>query len=173
MILNQETIQAIKDLQSKYPHKRSALIPALHLAQAQVGYLPPEAQKEVAELFELDPTDVHGVVTFYDMFFEKPVGKHVIHVCKNISCMLRGCDKLLESLCSKLGVATHEVSQDGNFTVIGSECLGACDRAPMMLVDDEVVGPVSEDQLDAILEQAKLKKGHPCPVQIGEAMTHE
>src|SRR5260221_4157746 len=138
-MLQEKTIQAILDLQKKYPHKRSALIPALHLAQSEKGYLPKEVQKEVAKLFDLDQTEVHAIVTFYDMFYEKPTGKHIIHVCKNVSCMLRGCDKVLSELCKKLDILPGETTKDGEFTVIASECLAACDKEPIMLVDDKVM----------------------------------
>lgn len=165
-MLTEQTKQAIFELQKRYPEKRSALIPALHLAQAQVGYLPQEIQAEVAALFDIDTTEVNAVVTFYDMFFEKPVGKHLIHVCKNLSCMLCGGDEIMDSLCKKLQVKPGETTADGAFTVIPCECLAACDRAPMMLVDDEVVGPVKEQDIDAILESARKKPGHPSPVEL-------
>jgi NADH-quinone oxidoreductase subunit E len=160
--------KAIVELQNQYPEKRSALIPALHLAQSEAGYLPLETQAEVAALFGIDATEVNGIVSFYDMFFEEPVGKHIIHVCKNASCMLRGCDALLQKLCEKLQVKPREMSADGEFTVIPSECLGACDRAPMMLIDDHVVGPVKESDLDQLLAEARKGLGHPCPVEKGE-----
>lgn len=164
-MLTEGTREAILNLQSLYPEKRSALIPALHLAQAEVGYLPTEIQREVADLFEIELNEVNAVVTFYDMFFEKPVGKHLIHVCKNLSCMLRGADGLLARLCQKLKTAPDGKSADGEFTVIVSECLGACDKAPLFLVDDRVVGPVQESDLDKIIEEAKKSPGHPSPVQ--------
>jgi NADH-quinone oxidoreductase subunit E len=167
-MLTEETKMAILELQKLYPEKRSALIPALHLAQAEVGYLPRETQNEVAALFGLDPNEVNAVVTFYDMFFEEPIGKHVIHVCKNISCMLRGSDQLLDHLCHKLQVQVRETTDDGEFTIISSECLAACDRAPMMLVDEKVVGPVKEEELDQILAEAKKGPGHPAPVEKPE-----
>lgn len=167
-MLSDKTKQMILSLQRKYPERRSALIPALHLAQVELGYLPREIQNEVAALFDIDPNEVNSVVTFYDMFFEEPVGKHVIHVCKNVSCMLRGSDRLLESLCHKLQVNPREMTHDGEFTIIPSECLGACDLAPMMLVDDTVVGPVQESHIDDILHQAKKRPGHPCPAECGE-----
>lgn len=167
-MLSEKTRNSILSLQKLYPEKRSALIPALHLAQSEKGYLPPEMQKEIAELFEIDVNEVNAVVTFYDMFYEEPVGKHIIHVCKNASCMLRGADGLLQSICQKLQVEPRETSSDGEFTVIPSECLAACDRAPMMLVDDKVVGPVKEEELDQILEDAKKSSGHPCPVPYSE-----
>jgi len=158
--LSEKTRKSILELQKLYPVKRSALIPALHLAQAENGYLPREIQNEVAELFAIDANEVNGIVTFYDMFFEKPQGKHLIHVCKNLSCMLRGADGLLSALCEKLHTSPGGTSPDGTFTVIASECLAACDRAPMMLIDDQVVGPVQENEIDAILKEASAKSPH-------------
>lgn len=163
-MLTQKTTQAILELQKQYPHTRSALIPALHLAQDECGYLSVDTQKEVSELFHIDATEVKAVVTFYDMFHEEPQGKHVIHVCKNLSCMLRGSDELIEGLCQRLKTHPREISPDGEFTIIPSECLGACDRAPMMIVDDKVVGPVKEEDIDSILTEAKKGKGHPSSV---------
>lgn len=153
-MLTEKTRQAILDLQKKYPEKRSALIPALHIAQEEVGFLPSEVQQEVANLFNLALTEVHGVVTFYDMFHEEPVGKHLLHVCKNVSCMLRGGDAVLEKLCQKLQVKPGETTADGEFTVLPSECLGACDRAPMWIVDEKVVGPIAEADIDQVLKEA-------------------
>lgn len=165
-MLKKETRNAILALQKLYPVKRSALIPALHLAQAELGYLPRDIQNEVADLFDIDPNEVNSVVSFYDMFYEEPVGKHIVHVCKNVSCMLRGADGLLSKLCQKLNVKEGETSSDGEFTVIASECLAACDKAPMMLVDDKVVGPVQESDLDRILDTAKKSPAHPCPIGL-------
>lgn len=167
-MLTEQTRTAILDLQKNYPEKRSALIPALHIAQAEVGYLPLDIQDEVAELFDLDPNEVHAIVTFYDMFFEKPVGKHIIHVCKNVSCMLRGADGVLQKICQKLQIQPNGNSADGQFTVIGSECLGACDRAPMAIVDDQVVGPIKEDEVDPLIQQALKSPGHPSPLTATE-----
>ncbi|KAF3362737.1 Uncharacterized protein PHSC3_000724 [Chlamydiales bacterium STE3] len=160
-MLSEKSRQLILELQKKYPHERSALIPALHVAQAEKGYLPIEVQQEVAELFEIALNEVNSVVTFYDMFFEKPVGKHLLHVCKNVSCMLRGADQLMEKLCHKLEVKPGETSQDQEFTLLSSECLGACDKAPMMLVDDHVFGPIKEEDVDQILEKTKKSLNYP------------
>ena len=164
MTLSEKTKQAIQRLQKLYPEKRSALIPSLHIAQNEVGYLPQDVQKEVAELFDIDANEVQAIVSFYDMFFDKPVGKHIIHVCKNVSCMLHESDTLLSSLCRKLNIKPGGTTVDGECTVIASECLAACDRAPVMLVDDNVVGPVKESELDHILQEAKKSKGHPSPI---------
>jgi NADH-quinone oxidoreductase subunit E len=154
-MLSQKTIEAIYALQELYPQKRSALIPALHLVQDEVGSLPLEVQECVADLFSIDATEVRAIVSFYDMFHEKPIGKHCIHICKNASCMLRGADELLSSLCEKLKVSAGETSADGQFTILPSECLGACDRAPMMIVDEEVVGPVHLQNLDTLLDEVR------------------
>lgn len=167
-MLSEKTKQAILNLQALYPVKRSALIPALHLVQAEEGYLSLETQKEVAVLFDIDPNEVNAVVTFYDMFFEEPVGKHILHVCKNVSCMLRGADELLAGLCRKLNTKPHETTADGEFTIIPSECLAACDRAPVMILDEKVVGPVQEQDLDQLLILAKKEAGHPSPVHQQE-----
>lgn len=167
-MLSETTRQAILDLQKQYPEPRSALIPALHIAQAELAYLPREAQVEIAELFNISVNEVHAVVTFYDMFYEEPVGRHVIHVCKNVSCMLRGADDVLAGLCQKLNVSVGEVSADGQFTVIASECLGACDQAPMALVDEQVVGCLRVDELDRVLAEARQGRGHPSPMTAAE-----
>lgn len=156
-MLSEKTKQTILDLQKRYPEKRSALIPALHIAQAEVGYLPRETQAEVAVLFGIDANEINAVASFYDMFFEEPVGKHLIHVCKNVSCMLRGADGLLDKLCHKLQVKPGGTTADGEYTVIASECLAACDRAPMMLAGEKVVGPVHEGDLDQILTELKTE----------------
>jgi len=170
-MLDDKIKKAITTLQNEYPEKRSALIPALHIAQAEIGYLPHEVQVEIAALFDIDVNEVHGVVTFYDMFYEKPQGTHVIHVCKNASCMLRGCDLLIENLCEKLDVQPGQTSKDGKWSVVCSECLGACDKAPMMLVDDVVVGPVEVKDLDRIIEEAEKSPGHPSPITADEVLT--
>lgn len=168
MKLSEKTVLRILECQKKYPEKRSALIPALHMAQSEIGYLPREIQEEVATLFNIDVNEVNSVVTFYDMFFETPVGNHIIHVCKNLSCMLRGCDELMQQVCERLRVKPGETTEDKEFTVIASECLGACDRAPMMLVDKVVVGPVHENDLEKILEEAKKWPKHPSPTDALE-----
>lgn len=159
-MLTEKTRTAILELQKKYPVARSALIPALHLAQSEKGYLPRDTQNEVAELFGIDPNEVNSIVTFYDMFFEEPVGRHVLHVCKNVSCMLRGSDQLIASLCEKLKTEPRSVSPDGEFTIIPSECLGACDLAPMLIADDKVIGPVDLNQIDQLIAEAKKGSGH-------------
>ncbi len=164
-MLSEKAKNSILKLQDKYPVKRSALLPALHVAQAEIGYLPQKVQQEVADLFDLNVTEVHSVVTFYDMFFEEPTGKHLLHVCKNISCMLRGSDEVIAKFRAKLGLKPGEkTTGDKQFTLVASECLAACDRAPMMIANDKVIGPIEEKDIDSIIEETKKMDGHPCPV---------
>ena len=151
MILSEKTKKAILELQKLYPERRSALIPALHLAQEEAGCLSIEVQEVVATLFGISVNEVHAVVTFYDLFHEEPKGKCILHVCKNVSCMLRGSDEVLKHLCHKLQVGPGGTTADGKFSVIPSECLAACDIAPMMIVGEKVVGPVKIEDNEQIL----------------------
>lgn len=171
MTLNEETKSAILKLQQKYPHKRSAIIPALHLAQGEKGYLCRKTQMEVAHLFDLEPNEVHAIVAFYDMFFDQPVGKHHLRVCKNVSCMLNGSDKILDNLCKKLEIEAGGTTADGEFTVIAAECLGACDKAPMMLADSRVIGPLKEEDFDTLIETIKTWPGNPSPISNTEGLS--
>lgn len=159
MKLTEETRNRILELQKKYPKKRSALIPALHLAQNENGYLPSEIQHEVADLFQITQNEVNSIVTFYDMFYEKPMGKRVLHVCKGLSCMLRGSDPLARQLCEKLKIQPGQTTEDGEFSVHLAECLGACDRAPMAIIDHEVHGPLTIENLVPILEKGASAHG--------------
>lgn len=152
MMLSDQRIHEILELQKKYPEKRSALIPALHLAQDEIGYLPSEIQEEVAKLFEITISEVNSIVTFYDMFHEKPMGKHVVHFCKNISCMLRGSDEIYQRICERLKLKNKLTTEDGKYSLIPSECLGACDKAPMLIFDEEVIGPLTENELNKLFD---------------------
>lgn len=152
--LSLKTKQEILQMQEQYPEKRSALIPALHLAQKEWGYLPASIQKEVGDLFHLSLQEVQSVVSFYDLFFEEPVGKHIIRVCKNLSCMLRGSDLVVRAFekegSLRRGVTTKEV------TLLEVECLGACDLAPAALVDEELVGELDEEKVQKVVKELGL-----------------
>lgn len=163
MNLSENTKQAILKLQKRYPEKRSALIPALHMAQSEKGFLCQKTQAEIASLFDLDPNEVNAIVAFYDMFFDQPAGKHTLRVCKNASCMLRGSDQILEAIRQRL-------ADDDEFSVIPSECLAACDRAPVMIADDKVVGPLNEEQIDALIAEIKRWPGRPTPIAPSEVL---
>jgi NADH-quinone oxidoreductase subunit E len=128
---------SIVELLRRYPTQRAALLPVLHMAQRRCGgWLPDRAIEQVAERLGLPASDVYGVVTFYDLYHQKPVGRHRIRVCTNLSCQLRGSDEIMETLAADLGVGEGTVTPDGKCSYVHFECLGSCDTAPMMMVDD-------------------------------------
>ena len=133
------------ELVGHYPERQAALIPALHRCQEELGgWLSPDTLEACAAFFGLEPVEVFGVASFYPMFHLAPVGKHVVSVCRNISCDLRGADGILEEVCRVTRAEPHATSADGKFSVETVECQGACANAPMMDVD----GTYHED-LDA------------------------
>jgi NADH:ubiquinone oxidoreductase subunit E len=133
---------------AKYPQFRSALIPALHAAQRLHGWCSPEAIEQVACVMRITPGEAAAVATFYDMFETKPVGSQTIYVCTNISCSLRGGDRILERM-------KAAADGDEDFNIRGFECLGACDMAPMASVNGEYVGPLDDGDCDLIIEQVR------------------
>ncbi len=152
--LPEEVRAAIDALRPGYPTTEALLLPALHLAQEHWdGWLPDEAILAVAEELELPPARVYGVVTFYDLYHQRPVGRHRIRVCSNLSCALRGAGEILETLRRELGVDEDEVTPDGRCSYVHFECLGACEQAPMMMVDGEYHGPLTPDSARRIVEE--------------------
>ena len=126
------------EILKRYPpeRKRSAVLPALYLVQHQQGYITASAMRYVAGLLGLTPAEVEDVVTYYTMFYTKPVGKFVLSVCRTLSCALNGAERVTEELCRKLNVAPGQTDATGTFTLVEVECLGACDRAPIVMVND-------------------------------------
>ncbi len=134
-VLSDATLSEIARLRDAYPQAESALLPALHAAQDQVGYLSPEAIADVAEALGLAETEVTSVASYYSMFFLTPVGRHKIRVCTNLSCYLNGAEEVLHRLCERLGVSPGETTADGRILLEAVECLGACEEAPVVLAD--------------------------------------
>jgi len=145
-------VAEVRRLQALYPERQAALLPVLRLAQEAFGYVSPGVEVAVAELFEISPAHVHEVVTFYTLFFPQPVGRHVISVCHNLSCSLRGAEDVVAYLQERLGVSAGETTPDGRVTLLRVECLCACEAAPMMQVDEEYVGPLDRGAVDRVLE---------------------
>jgi NADH-quinone oxidoreductase subunit E len=142
----------LDELRKLYPTERALLLPALHLAQKHWGgWLPEEAILAVAAELGLPPAEVYGVVTFYDLYHEKPVGRHRIRVCTNVPCMLRGSAELMTALGDALGVGENEVTADGRCSFTHFECLGACEQAPMMMVDDTFHGDLDAEKVKSIV----------------------
>ncbi len=153
-MLSEKTKTEIKTLMSKYPDKRSALMPALHLAQREVGWLPDAAIQDVADLIELTTTEVNSVATFYTMYAREKVGKHTVFFCTDLPCALRGADEMMEHLEHKLGCQAGQTSADGKVTLRDAECLGGCDHAPVMLIDGvEHQQDLTNEKIDEIIER--------------------
>jgi NADH-quinone oxidoreductase E subunit len=123
---------------TRYPpdRRRSAVLPALYLAQDQQGYITANAIRHVADLLGITRADVEDVVSYYTMFYTRPVGKYVINVCRTLSCAINGAERVTEELVAKLGIKPGETDATGTFTLAEVECLGACDRAPAVMVND-------------------------------------
>lgn len=152
MIIPQALRDELEELTTHYPQRRAALIPALHRCQEELGgWLSPEILEEVAEFFDLEPVEVYGVASFYPMFHLKPVGKHVVGVCRNISCDLRGANEIVDTVCRVTGAQVGGTSPDGKFTVEVLECQGACTNAPMMDLDGTYHENLDPEKVERIL----------------------
>jgi NADH-quinone oxidoreductase E subunit len=154
-MLSAEARKKIRSLTEVYETHESALIPALHAAQEDQGWLSAETQREVAQLLGLTPQLVRQTVTFYTMFHQKPVGRHLLQVCRNLSCTLLGGQRLQDRIQEKLGIADGETTQDGRFTFVSVECLGSCGTAPVLMVNDRYHESVSGPDLDRLLDELK------------------
>jgi NADH-quinone oxidoreductase E subunit len=131
--------ERLEQIAAHYPpeHRRSAVIPALYIVQDQLGHVTASAIRHVAEVIGCTPADVDDVVTYYAMFFREPVGTYVVQVCRTLSCALRGAERVTEAISRQLGIAVGETDPTGTFTLMEMECLGACDRAPVVMVNNE------------------------------------
>jgi NADH-quinone oxidoreductase E subunit len=163
-VLSPHVIEEIKALPARYPQPRSAVMPALDLAQEELGYLTPEAMTEVAAALQLDPGYLEGVATFYSLFHHEPTGKHRFYVCTNLSCSLRGSDEIVQHLRGAIGVKqANEVSQDGLFSYEEVECLGACEFAPMLRVDHKYHYDLTNEKVDQLVAERKSPTPTPTP----------
>jgi NADH-quinone oxidoreductase E subunit len=151
-MLSADTRQKIEVLTQRYPQARSALIPSLHLAQAEAGYLSPEIIRELAKIFRLSPNEVYEVASFYTMLFKKPVGKYVIQVCTNISCLLCNCEEIMAHLQKRLGIKPGETTPDRKFTLMEVECLASCGTAPVVQINEDYHENLTVEKLDRILD---------------------
>lgn len=151
--LNPDNEQRARDLIAVYPHPRSALIPLLHLLQAQDGYLTDEGMQHIGELVGLEAAEVRGTASFYDMFHTEPVGKYLIAVCTNIACLLAGGYELLEHAQTRLGVAPGGTTTDGMFTLEDAECLALCGNAPCATVNWRFFGDLDRARFDELVSR--------------------
>jgi NADH-quinone oxidoreductase subunit E len=159
-VLGDELRQEILAYLPRYPRKQAVVLPALHLVQEAHRCVSFAAIREIAELLELAPAEVYDTMTFYGFFREeaRPLGKNRLWVCRSLACALRGGEEVLTTLCHKLGVQPGETSSDGGITVEFAECIGACEGAPAVLVNDEARMNVTRDKIDGLL--GEFRNGH-------------
>ena len=158
-MISEQAKQRMRDLATRYPVARSAVMPSLYIAQQEEGYITQEALQAVAEAIGLTVDDVKSIATFYTMYYQQPPGKRVIKVCTSISCYLRNCDALVSHLEQRLGIKRGETTIDGNYTLMTAECLASCGTAPVLQVNDEFVENVTFDMADALVDRWNKELG--------------
>ncbi len=152
-MISEQAKQRMHALATRYPVARSAVMPALHIAQQEEGYITAEGLRAVADAVDMTVDAVESVATFYTMYYQHPQGKQVIKVCTSISCYLRNCDALVEHLEHRLGIKRGETTPDGSYTLMTTECLASCGTAPVIQVNDEFVENVTLEKADTVLSQ--------------------
>ena len=153
----ENNLKRVNESLAKYPHKRAAIMPVLYIAQEQNGFISGEVMTEVSNLLEITPEDVLGVVTFYTMYHQQPMGKYHIQVCTNISCMLKGGYEIYDRVKEKLGLDNMQVSPDKLFSLEEVECMGSCGSAPMLAVNEDYFENLTKESTDQIIESLKIK----------------
>ena len=152
-MLSQEERREIEAEFPHYPTKQALSIDAMRIVQKHRGWVSDEALNDIGGLLGMSKSDLDSVATFYNLIFRKPVGRHVILLCDSISCWTCGCGAMRKSLQTRLGISMGETTLDGRFTLLPIVCLGACDRAPTMMVDDDLHGDLTTEKVDRVLEQ--------------------
>jgi NADH-quinone oxidoreductase E subunit len=161
-----EAMAEYREILARYPERRAALMPVLWLVQREFGWISPSAQHYVAELMDLPQAWVEGVVSFYTMYWRRPMGRSHIAVCTNLSCYLRGAENVYDAVCKRTGVRAGEVSADGKWSVERAECLGSCDTAPMLQLNND--GYYEDLTVEGVLELLEqLERGKIPPPTAG------
>ena len=148
----QENLDKVNDAIKRYPNKQAAVMPALWIAQEQNGWISNEIMQEVAKILEIIPEGVLGVVTFYTMYHQKPMGKYHLQVCTNVSCMLRGAYDIYENVKKNLGINNMEVTADQKFSLEEVECMGSCGTAPMIAINEDYYENLTVKKVEEILK---------------------
>jgi NADH-quinone oxidoreductase subunit E len=152
-VLSQRFYDEMKKLEPRYPTKVALLLPALHAAQEEVGWLPPDVMAEIGEYIGIHPAQVREVASFYTMYNLKPVGKYHLKICTNVACCLRGAEKLVEHCEKRFNIHCGETTPDKKFTLMEEECLGACGTAPAMMLNDDYHENLTVPALEEILSR--------------------
>ncbi|MBI3543341.1 MAG: NADH-quinone oxidoreductase subunit NuoE [Deltaproteobacteria bacterium] len=152
-LLSEKFYSELKKIRPRYPINQAALLPALHLAQAEHGWLSDEVMDEVAAAIDIPPPVVREVVTFYTMYNLKPVGKYHVQVCTNISCALLGAEELMGHCEKRLGIEGGETTRDNKFTITEVECLGSCGTAPCVQINDDYHENMTPERMDKLFTE--------------------
>jgi len=155
--LSAEEIAAIEQELAHVPYKHGAAIDALKIVQDHRGWVSDESLRAVADLLEMSYEELEGVATFYNLIFRRPVGEKVILLCNSVSCWIKGCDKMQQRLTQMLGIELGETTADKQYTLLPVPCLGACDRAPVMMVGDDLHTHLNEEEIDRIVSSGNLE----------------
>lgn len=150
-----EEIEKIEKIKTMYPDTKAAVMPVLWLAQRKFGWISDDVKKLVADILDLPVSHIHGVVSFYTMYFKKPMGKYHVQVCTNVSCMLNGGENLYEHVKNKLKIDNLQTTKDGIFSIEEVECMGACGGAPMVAVNQDFYENTNIEKLDSLLDSLK------------------
>lgn len=161
--LTDDNLRIAHELISRYPRKKSALIPLLHLAQEQDGWVTDDAMEHIAELVEVTPAEVLGTCTFYEMFKRHPVGRHQINICHGIACHLLGAEGLVHHAEESLGVRAGAITEDGQFSIEPVECIAACTEAPCLQVNYRYVNQVTNESFDQLINGLRSGDMHVPP----------
>jgi NADH-quinone oxidoreductase subunit E len=154
-LLNTEEQREIQAELAHYPDKKSACIDAMKIVQRHRGWVSDDALRDIATFLEMSIDDLDGIATFYNLIFRKPVGRHVIKVCDSVSCWIMGYNRLREHLELQLGIGLGETTPDQRFTLLPIVCLGACDHAPVLMIDDDLHRDLDAQKLDQVLQGYK------------------
>jgi NADH-quinone oxidoreductase E subunit len=156
-MLSEKSLKKIEELKKLYPTTRALMLPVLWMVQEEHGYISEDSMKYVAELLNVPFGHVLGLTTFYTMFHSKKVGKHHIEVCTNVSCLLRGSDKIIKYLEQRLGIGLGETSKDKKWTLSEVECMGSCGTAPMVAVGEDYYENLTREKLDKLIADLERK----------------
>ncbi|GAB4534667.1 MAG: NADH-quinone oxidoreductase subunit NuoE [Thermodesulfovibrionia bacterium] len=154
-MLSETAIRELNEIRKRYPDRKGALLPALHIAQREFGWLSDDAMSAVADILNLTEAEVKGTASFYSMFRFKPMGRNIIQLCTNVSCMILGAERLVDFLKNRYGIEPNKTTDDGRFTLVIMECIGACGTAPAMLVNSDLYDNLTEERMVEILERYK------------------
>ncbi len=152
-MLTAEEEKEINEELAHYPRKDAVCIDAMLIVQQHRGWVSDESIRDLGELLGMSPADLDGVATFYNLIRRKPVGRHVALICDSVSCWIMGCERVRDQLCTRLGTTLGGSTADGRFTLLPVVCLGACDHAPVMLIDGDLHVDLDEQRIDDVLEK--------------------